>query len=112
MSEQSPAQWFTKLSPKHKTIVLCKIVYEFTIEIRMITRYPMDTTEILKIKGIGEMTHRIMPYLIALNSEDKERFGDEELIGLLFAAANDYGLGGILQQAWSHAVSQLSPRLN
>ncbi|WOJ90922.1 hypothetical protein RZS28_06455 [Methylocapsa polymorpha] len=92
MVEQLPTKWFAGLSSQNKTIVLSKIVYEFTILIRMLPLSPLDATGVRKIQGVGELTHRIVPYLIALNSGDKERFADEELIAL-FTAADDYELG-------------------
>jgi hypothetical protein len=111
MAEESPSKWFAGLSAQNKTIVLSKIVYEFTILIRMLTLSPLDAAGVRKIRGVGELTHRIMPYLIALNSDDKERFGDEELIALLFTAADDYGLGQALQRAWRAVEAlKLSPQ--
>lgn len=103
MLEKSPMKWFAGLDARNKTIVLSKIVYEFTILIRMITLSPLDATGVRKIQGIGELTHRIMPYLMALNSDDKDRFADEDLIALLFAAADDYGLGKAFGEAWRAA---------
>ncbi len=100
MAEKSLPKWFAGLSIQNKTIVLSRIVYEFTILLRMIALSPLDAIGVRRIQGIGELTHRIMPYLIALNSGEKERFADDELIELLSAAADDYGLGQTLQHAW------------
>jgi len=96
-------KWFAGLGAQNKTIVLSKIVYEFTILIRVLTLSPLDATGVRKIQGVAELTHRIMPYLMALNRDDKETFADEELIALLFGAADDYGLGHALRRAWRAA---------
>lgn len=103
MNEQTRAAWFAKLSVANKTIVLSKIVYEFTIVIRDVSHSPPTAVGARAMQGVGELTHKIMPYLIALNRGDKERVADEALINLLFAASGDYGLEKTIQRAWRGA---------
>jgi hypothetical protein len=89
-----------------KTIALSQLLYEFTIIIRDVTTSPFDDMTLRRLRGLGEMTHRITPYLIALNSGDDQRFGDAELIELLFEMAPAYGLAGYFHQAWSSVVTR------
>jgi hypothetical protein len=105
----SPAQYFIKLAAPEKTVVLSTLIHWFTLVIREALLSPLDDAAIRRIRGVGEMTHVIASYIIALNSNNNDRYLDEELIELLFASASDYGLSGVLQQAWSNAASQLSP---
>jgi hypothetical protein len=110
MISQSPEKWFSSLTVKNKTIVLSKLVYEFTIIIRDITISPLDDSTVRKLRGVGEMTHRIMPYVIALNSDNNKRFADEDLIKLLFEMASSYGLDSAFAEAWHYAASMTLPR--
>ncbi len=106
MIGQSPAKWFANLSARNKTIILSKLVYEFTLIIRDVAIItPFDDSTIRKLSGIGEMTHRIMPYIIAINLESKERFDDEELVTLLFEMAHSYGLSDAFEEAWRASAS-------
>jgi hypothetical protein len=107
MSEQSPAGWFAGLSVPNKTIVLSKIVYEFTIVIRDVTYSPPNVAGVRAIQGVGELTHLITLHLIALHQGDDNRFADDDLINLLFAAAADYGLEKTIQRAWRSAPALL-----
>jgi hypothetical protein len=109
MDAQSPARWFASLSVQNKTLVLIRLVYEFTLIIRDVTTSPSDNGSFRKLHGIGEMEHVIAPYLIALNSDDAKRYADEALINLLFAMPDDYELGGVFHEAWRHATSKPFP---
>jgi hypothetical protein len=110
MIDQSPEKWFSSLTVKNKTIVLSKLVYEFTIVIWDITVSHFDESTVRKLRGVGEMIHRIMPYIIALNSDNNKRFADEDLVKLLFEMASSYGLDGAFKEAWHYAASMTLPR--
>ncbi len=109
MTEQPDAKWFASLSVQNKTIVLSRLVFGFSLIIRDITTSPSDAATIRRLHGVGEMTHVITSYLVALNSGDDKRFPDEELIELLFEAGEPYGLDEAFTQAWRHASSMALP---
>ena len=108
MAQQTPATWFASLSVQDKTVALSQLVYEFTLIIRDMTTSPFDDMTLRRLRGVGEMTHRIMPYLIALNSGDDKRFGDPELIDLLFEMAPGLWLGGVFSPSLvGHCITKL-----
>lgn len=109
MIEQPAAKWFASLSVQNKTIVLSRLVFGFSLIIRDITTSPSDASTIRRLQGVGEMTHVIMSYLVALNSANDKRFADEELIELLFEMGDPYGLHDAFTQAWRHASSMALP---
>lgn len=109
MDASSSAKWFAALSVKNKTLVLIRLMFEFSLVIRDITSSPLESGACRKLHGIGEMEHVITPYLLSLNCDDAERYADEDLIELLFAMPDDYGLEGAFQRAWHYASSEAHP---
>ncbi len=106
MTEQPQAKWFADLSTQNKTIVLSVIIHWLTLVIRDALSSPFNVAATRKIEGVGEMTHAMASHIIALNSNDENRYGDEDLIEMLLAAAGHYELDVVFQQAWRSAVSQ------
>lgn len=107
MTPQSQMAWFAGLSVRNKTIVLCALAYRFSIIIRDLTVSPQNERTIPRLHGVGEMLHRMMPYVVALHHGNEKRFPDEELIRVLFAAADDYGLNSVFEPAWRSAAAQV-----
>lgn len=108
MTEQTAATWFAGLGVSEKTIVLCRLVYEFTLVIRVASHPSIDEAGARAIHGVGELTHQIMPYLMALNAGEKERYQDEDLIEMLFEASAYYGFESQFLRAWDNARTVVS----
>ncbi len=71
--------------------------------IRVASHPSIDEKGARAIHGVGELTHVIMPYLMALNRGEEERYPDEELIKMLFDASAYYGFERQFLSAWSDA---------
>ncbi|SFK41125.1 hypothetical protein [Methylocapsa palsarum] len=94
MDASSSAKWFAEFNVKNKTLVLIRLMFEFSLVTRDITSSPLESGACRKLHGIGEMEHVITSYLLSLNCDDAERYADNDLIELLFAMPGDYRLEG------------------
>lgn len=64
------------------------------------------------LRRINEIQHRIMGFLIALRTNDKQRYPDEVLVRIILEHSEDQDLQRQVQEEFSRLMLQMGPAIH